>query len=351
MKLYNYQQTNKKAIKIQKNRKETLKKKKRAKNSEKKVKTSNGMTFFGILKSKRMVQVYGILLMTFAIMLCISMLSSYFHFRADASLSQSNTEEIKNVAGIIGARLAFLFIYYTFGFFSIGFVLLFFIYGFKLTFERSMLPPFLTTLTTLITMSWFSTVFGCFFANGEYPFVSGVFGNKVSEILILHTKPWGTGLILLALFIIILILFYNISPKKIMEALAGDEEERKQRKEEWRKKKEERRTKGWSLNLYQIRKLKNCPDYTSKILITCETNMRKEGLLLKLMMYRKTITKKTTKTPNLKLFPPLLTVCSMRKMKILQACMKREYHKQMMIPHPTRNIKRLNFLWKTMIRV
>ncbi|MCL1969403.1 MAG: DNA translocase FtsK [Bacteroidetes bacterium] len=187
-----------------------------------------------------MVQVYGILLMAFAVMLCISMVSSYFHFHSDASSVESHTEDIKNAAGIIGAHLAYLFINYTFGFFSIGFVLLFFIYGFKLTFERSMLPPLLTTLTTLITMAWFSTVFGCFFADTDYAFVSGAFGNEISKFLIARTHLWGTALILFAMFIIILILFYNISPKKMIEVIAGDAESRKQKAENRREEREQK---------------------------------------------------------------------------------------------------------------
>jgi len=242
MKLSNYQQTNKKVTKSNKKQQESSKKRK---NAEKKGKKSSGVTLWEFLKSKRMVQVYGILLMAFAVLLCISMLSSFFHFRSDASLVESNTELIANAAGLIGAHLAYHFINYTFGFFSLGFALLFFIYGFKLTFERSILPPFLTTLATLITMAWFSTLFGCFLVDSDYAFVSGAFGNEVSKVLIEHTQPWGTGLILFAMFIIILILFYNISPKKMLEVVAeggkrivegfeqkgGRKEKRKRRKE------------------------------------------------------------------------------------------------------------------------
>jgi len=239
MKLSNYQQTNKKVV--HKNKKTTSKK-----STEKKSPKKDGLSFWGVLKSKRMVQVYGILFMAFAILLCIAMLSSFFHFRSDASVVVANTEHIDNAAGIVGAHLAYYFIYNTFGFFSIGFVLLFFIYGFKLTFERSILPPFLTTITTLITMAWFSTTLGCFLANTNYDFVSGAFGNLTSGLLIQHTQTWGAGLILFVLFIIILILFYNISPKKMIEAVGNMKielpsvENRKKEKGERRKMEEER---------------------------------------------------------------------------------------------------------------
>ena len=240
MKLSNYQQTNRKVTQNSKKQKVASKK---AKSASKKGKNSKRTSFWSFLKSKRMVQVYGILLMAFAVLLCISMISSYFHFRSDASHVGAETLP-DNAAGTIGAHLAYYFIYWTFGFFSIGFVLLFFIYGFKLTFERAILPPFLTTLATLISMAWLSTVFGCFLSNSDYSFVSGAFGNEISKILIEHTHKWGTGLILFALFIIILILFYNISPKKMIEVIAGNEEAREKRKlraEERRMEKGERR--------------------------------------------------------------------------------------------------------------
>ena len=240
MKISNYHQNSKKVVKNYKKQKEESKKQKSGS------KKNDGITFWRLFKSKGMIQVYGVLLMAFAILLCISIISSFFHYSADASFIESDTEQIKNAAGALGAHLAYYFISHTFGYFSLGFVLLFFIYGFKLTFERSILPPFLTTLTTLVTMAWISTVFGCFFAHSDFQFVSGAFGNRVSELLIQYTQTWGAGLILFAMFIIILILFYNISPKKMVEAVggmreavsgmreavSGEEAERKKKKEE-----------------------------------------------------------------------------------------------------------------------
>jgi len=217
MKLSNYQQTHKKVVKNYKKQKVNPK---TTKKSDKESQKNKGTTFWGVLKSKRMVQVYGILFMAFAILLGISMVYSYFHYGSIASFVESGTKLVDYPGGPVGAYLAYRFINYTFGFFSLGFVLLFFIYGFKLTFERSILPPLLTTLTTIITMAWFSTVFGCFFANSEYNFISGAFGNEISKYLIDNTETWGTGLILFAAFVIILVLFYNISPKKMIDVIA-----------------------------------------------------------------------------------------------------------------------------------
>ena len=287
MKISNYQQTNKKVVENYKKQPITSKKRK---NPEKKIKKNKGLSFWGILISKRMVQVYGVLFMTFAILLGVSIVYSYFDYTTIATIVESGSKDTNILPGVLGAYLAYGFLNYTFGFFSLGFVLLFFIYGFKLTFERSMLPPLLSTLATLITMAWFSTVFGCLLSD-KHSHVSGAFGDQVSIFLLEHTQPWVTGLILFAMFIIILILFYNISPKKMLEVVAeggkriaeGFEQkgEGRMEKGERRKQKEaeRRREKGEGRKEKRMRRLitplipylspltKNFPDYTSKTFV------------------------------------------------------------------------------------
>lgn len=186
-----------------------------------KTKSIKSDRFFQMLKSQRMIQVYGVIMILFALILLISIVSSYFHFKADASHVNASTQGIPNIAGTIGAHLAYYFINYTFGFFSVGFPFLFFIYGFYLTFSKKILPVLLTTFTTLISMAWLSTLFGCFFKNGDYEFISGIFGNFIAENLLIYTKVWGTALILIASLFIILILFYNISPLKTVQVLSS----------------------------------------------------------------------------------------------------------------------------------
>lgn len=186
-----------------------------------KTKSVKNDKFIETLKSQRMIQVYGIIMMLFALILIISIVSSYFHFKADESFVNASTPGISNIAGTMGAHLAYYFINFTFGVFSIGFPFLFFIYGFYLTFSKSILPVVITTFTTLISMAWLSTLMGCFFENTEYEFISGIFGNFIAQNLLLYTKPWGTALILLAALFIILILFYNISPIKTVQVLSS----------------------------------------------------------------------------------------------------------------------------------
>ncbi len=188
---------------------------------EKTTKSVKSDKFIQVMKSQRMIQVYGIILMLFALLLLISIVSSYFHFELDASHVNSTTPGISNIAGTLGAHLAYYFISYTFGFISIGFPFLFFIYGYYLTFAKQILPVLLTTFTTLISMAWLSTVIGCFTFGKNYEYISGVFGNFMAQNLLEYTKIGGTILILTAAFFIILVLFYNISPIRTLQVLTS----------------------------------------------------------------------------------------------------------------------------------
>jgi DNA segregation ATPase FtsK/SpoIIIE, S-DNA-T family len=212
-----YKQTKGKSTKSTKSSKSGDSKKNSSKKSGK-IRTDK---FIEVMKSQRMIQVYGVIMMLFAVILVFSIVSSYFHFKTDASHVIATTKGISNLVGSLGAHLAYYFINYTFGFSAVGFPFLFFIYGFYLTFSKQILPVLLTTFTTLISMAWLSTTIGCFVYNTEFDFISGIFGNYLALNLITYTKIWGTILILTASFFIILILFYNISPLKTVQVLTS----------------------------------------------------------------------------------------------------------------------------------
>ncbi len=163
-----------------------------------------------VLGDPRMLKVYGIILLAFSLLLLVSIVSHFFTF-GEGTTAKFSKEEINNWAGCVGAFLAYVFVNYTFGIFSIGFTLLFFLYGVKLTFDKSLLPLFGTTVTTLLTMSWLSIVSGCFVSDKKAVLIAGSFGCEVSEWLIYKTGGFVTALILIVLFFAILILCYNVT--------------------------------------------------------------------------------------------------------------------------------------------
>jgi S-DNA-T family DNA segregation ATPase FtsK/SpoIIIE len=225
--MYKHQNTKDQTIRYKQAKEQTKKSTKKTSSGDAKNKTAKNSgkirtdKFIELMKSQRMIQVYGIILMLFAVLLLFSIVSSFFHYEIDRSHVLAKTLGISNLVGTLGAYLAYYFIEFTFGFSAIGFPFLFFIYGYYLTFSKQILPVLLTTFTTLISMAWLSTVFGCFFHDTVSEFISGIFGNFLALTLLTYTKIWGTILILSASLFIILILFYNISPLKTVQVLTS----------------------------------------------------------------------------------------------------------------------------------
>ena len=181
-------------------------KKSSKKGKEKSSSTSSGGGIFG----PRAMQVYGVLLMLFAVLLLVSLVSYFFHHETDLSHVSGHITP-GNVAGTVGAHLAYFFVDCCMGIFSIGFAFLFFLYGIRLTFSKTPLPLFRTTVATLLTMAWLSLTLGVFVYSSDKEFLAGNFGTYFSNLLISATGRWVAILILIALLLILLILCYNFS--------------------------------------------------------------------------------------------------------------------------------------------
>lgn len=168
------------------------------------------------LSSPRMIQVYGILLLALSLLLFISICSFYFHPNDDISHVTAHTPP-HNIAGTVGAHLAYYIIEYTFGIFAIGFPFLFFLYGMQISFGKVWFSPVKSSISTILSMSWLSIVFGLFFRNGPNDFISGIFGNYVADLLLTHTGKIVTAIILIVLLAIVCILCFDFSPKEMAQ--------------------------------------------------------------------------------------------------------------------------------------
>ena len=173
--------------------------------------------FFKALASPTAVKIYGILLMAFAIVAFLSILSFYFTFETDWQYANFGGEDVAdNWCGRLGAHIAAFFVNYLFGVFSIGFPFLLFLAGCKITFGKSPLPLWRTTYTTFLSMAWLSVALGCFVRNGEHNYFAGIFGSGIANVTIEATGKIATFFILLAVLLIILILCYNITTDHIL---------------------------------------------------------------------------------------------------------------------------------------
>ena len=231
--------------KVQRNRTATKKK------SSKKKAASKPSFSLGALVGPRMVQVYGVLMIAFALLLCVSIVSFYFH--AHNNITFADGEQLvnsENVARGVGACLAVFFVSKLFGVISIGFAFLFFLYGWRLMTGKNLLPLGITTIDTLLAMAWISVFLGLFFANGDNEFVSGMFGNFIAGGLLGSLGKLVTGLIVFVLFVILLIVFkfpFAMVIDQIQESIVNlpqrdleyDEKQAKKERKSKRKKLEE----------------------------------------------------------------------------------------------------------------
>ena len=202
-------------------------------------------SFFQFFASERMIQIYGVLFMLFAVLLLISIISYLFTHTADVKCVGGSTAENPpgNVAGVVGAYIAYLFVDHLFGLYSIGFCLLFFIIGLRITFEKEPLPILRNSIAVILTMSWFSSATGFFVKGTEYQYLAGHFGNFSAIFLVESTGKLVSVLIMLVALLIIAVLCYNFSLKSLNSlAMSDDDKElRKLRKEEKKREKREKK--------------------------------------------------------------------------------------------------------------
>lgn len=212
---------------VQKNKKGSSKK---TKESPKKKSGSFG----AFLSSRRMIQVYGCLILAFSLLLFVSMLSFYFHAHNNMFYVQGEAPTAENLARSVGAHLSFFFIQNIFGIVSIGFPFLFFLYGVRIVFEKSLLPLGKTTLAVILTMAWCSVTLGIFFTGTENTFLCGYFGDWIGGMLIGLGKLVSV-LVLTVFLVVILILCFDFSLKGVFDRTKNALAEHKNRQPRERK--------------------------------------------------------------------------------------------------------------------
>ncbi len=190
--------------------------------------SKSGNGFFSFFASKGMIQVYGVLILALALLVFISIVSFYFNAHNNLSYVDSISKEMPahNLARSVGAYLSYFFVQCTFGVVAIGFPFLFFLYGFRIVSGKSLLPLGKTTITTVLTMAWFSVALGLFFSNSEYALISGsdntflcgYFGDWAGSALLSLGKVVAVTIVLI-LFVVILILCYDLSLQAMTERL------------------------------------------------------------------------------------------------------------------------------------
>ncbi len=194
-----------KNIKAKKNPMAKKKPKKRVSNPTKKSTPTKHMS-----NGKRVRLGFGIFLILFSVYLLLAQLSYFKYWSEDFSIvhhfkwAQLNgTELAKNWGGPIGAWLAHQTIYNMFGVSALGFVLILFLFGQKITTGKTWLPLIRTAKITFLVMIWSSIFLGTILRTSVWSILGGTLGYQSS--LWLEYKIGFLGLILVLIFTLILL--------------------------------------------------------------------------------------------------------------------------------------------------
>ncbi len=159
---------------------------------------------------------FGVFLIVFAIILCLSFTSYFFTWKTDQSLIDvsfgkllgKNSYQVENWVGKIGAVLSNKFIHDWFGVASFSFVVIFAVFGFNLL-NIKFTNPWRLLFISLIFTIWGSVAIASVFSDSFF-MVGGAHGYFIFKWLSGLIGKTGTySLIFLTLFIIILYTFKN----------------------------------------------------------------------------------------------------------------------------------------------
>ncbi|MFM7637322.1 MAG: DNA translocase FtsK 4TM domain-containing protein, partial [Crocinitomicaceae bacterium] len=159
----------------------------------------------------------GTLLMVYAVFLMLSCISYFLTWQIDQDkiigrgffefMFQSSSEPMANWLGRFGAWNAHFFVYSLFGVSSIGFSFVFFLLGFKILFDKTLLPLWKSTSTTFLFILWGSYFLGYF--SDKVNYLGGKFGFSLNEWSVMAFGAIPTMVIIISLFYIVLTVTLN----------------------------------------------------------------------------------------------------------------------------------------------
>jgi DNA segregation ATPase FtsK/SpoIIIE, S-DNA-T family len=189
---------------------------------EKKGKASRKKFSFAFLTDPRFKLATGFFLMIVGMYLFLALFSYLFTGKADqsvveglgnASLLESG-KEAENWLGLYGAVTSHYFIYRWFGIAAFAIPPLLFVIGFKIVFNRQLVPVFSFTVFSIFTGLWLCLLLGymTMINDGvsEWSFLGGGLGYTLAT-LSQGMFGWGTFLILILTLFIFIIFFFNIT--------------------------------------------------------------------------------------------------------------------------------------------
>jgi len=174
------------------------------------------------LKDRRVQLTFGFFLLAASLFLLVAFISYLFTGKADQSVIDAVNElgvlqsglEVENWMKLYGAVGAHYFIFEWFGLASFLLPFLFFLYGYRIVFHRSLINLGSATIFVFFFLLWISLFLGDIVLNNEsvttLSFLSGGIGYNLA-VIINSLIGWGSLLLLLFSLIVFVMFFFNIT--------------------------------------------------------------------------------------------------------------------------------------------
>lgn len=193
-----------------------LPKSKKKKAEKERVPRDNFFTRFMVFaRDERTRKVSGLLLILFSLFLLAAFISYFFNWKTDQSLVEGGqvnmTAPPKNVMGFIGARLAHIFIHKWFGISSFLLIPLFFLYGIRLLYQKTLVKLNRAIGILSFLTIWASGLLAFMLPMVEGGILGGQFGAKLNDLMGTFAGPVGSALVYLFSFLIFMVIAFNAS--------------------------------------------------------------------------------------------------------------------------------------------
>ncbi len=172
-----------------------------------------------LLRDERSRKIVGLLLSFGSIALLLAFISYLFTWKTDQNVVvdsswtayfESNPDIAKNWLGLLGAKMAHLFIHRWFGIGSFAFILIFFVLGFRLLVNITLLPISRMLRYSFFSVIWVSLTMGYIFSS-SFHFLGGAFGYHINQWMRGLLGYAGTGMFILLYLLVFLVVVFNIS--------------------------------------------------------------------------------------------------------------------------------------------
>ncbi len=172
-------------------------------------------------KDSRLKLVFGSFLMFLAASMLVAFFSYLFTGKEDQSLVELGSgatltedgHEVRNLMGMLGAKLSYWFIYRWFGITSFLFVPMFALSGYQIVFKKKLSYFKSLVKASVFSIFFFSMTFGYLVLIAQRPiewaYFCGGIGFELASFMD-NLSGWGTGFFLILILVVFLIYFFDI---------------------------------------------------------------------------------------------------------------------------------------------